>query len=478
MVPILLFYFFFLFLSFSNKTLNHYLILVLISIFIFYEGYLWFPKWNLFFGELSFTFLLTGIASLVLSKKIPFHKFYSLILIPILLIIGIRNLSIVNNSIALYDQGELLVNTNMPTVLLDYSQNKGLAVQKAFSGIKDSTSELLNYYIVDVPPSKIKGLEKIKIEIENLGGFTYLEENEILEAQTTNDPLISNQWSLMNAEFEIFQKMILSERFIPLKKAIVAILDTGVDAFHEDLKNSYTFNNEPDIKGHGTHCAGIAGAETNNNLGIASLGGASHSVYVTGIKVLSDNGIGNQAAIINGIIKAANLNVDVISLSLGGFSNDSKQSAYNQAIKYANERGSIVIAAAGNASRDASKFTPANASGVIAVSAVDENNNLATFSNTLEKIQMGVAAPGQNIISTTPNHTYKTFSGTSMATPYVAGLVAVFKALQPDITTKEVYNILEKTGSATSQTDLSGKLIQPGRSIEYFLNNFIHQEEF
>ena len=91
---------------------------------------------------------------------------------------------------------------------------------------------------------------------------------------------------------------------------------------------------------------------------------------------------------------------------------------------------------------------------------------------------MGVADPGQNIISTTPNQSYKTFSGTSMATPYVAGLVAVFKALQPDLTTEEIYAILEKTGSETSQTELSGKLIQPGRSLEYILKYFNHQEVF
>jgi thermitase len=299
-----------------------------------------------------------------------------------------------------------------------------------------------------------------------------LEENEILTTQSTNDPLISNQWALGNTEFVAFQKLVSSERYNPKKKALVAILDTGVDAFHEDLKNVYALEYEPDVKGHGTHCAGIAGAETNNNIGIASLGGASKSVQITGIKVLSDNGIGNQAGIINGIIKAANLNADVISMSLGGFSNDSKQMAYNQAVKYANEKGAIVIAAAGNSSRDASKFTPANAQGVIAVSAIDENNNLATFSNTLENIAMGVAAPGQNILSTTPSDSYKTFSGTSMATPYVAGLIGTFKALQPNITTEEVYNILESTGIETTQTNKTGKLIQPAQSIELVLKSF------
>ena len=72
----------------------------------------------------------------------------------------------------------------------------------------------------------------------------------------------------------------------------------------------------------------------------------------------------------------------------------------------------------------------------------------------------------------TPSDSYKTFSGTSMATPYVAGLIGTFKALQPNITTEEVYNILESTGIETTQTNKTGKLIQPAQSIELVLKSF------
>lgn len=469
MLPILLFYFSFLFLRASKKPGLNPLIVILIIGLILFQANLLLPKWNLFFGKLFFVFLLTGISSKIAAKKAFLNKFYILILIPTILLLGGKNLFVDNISTALYKQGELLVNIQDSVVLQNYALTRNLGVQKAFTGVTDATSELRNYYLVDLPDSKWRQLEKIKKELKELAGFTYVEENEILTVQITNDPLISNQWPLMNPEFEAFQKLVLSERFNPVKKSIVAILDTGVDAFHEDLENAYMLDSESDLKGHGTHCAGIAGAQTNNSIGIASLGGTSNSVQITGIKVLSDNGIGNQAGIINGIIKAANLNVDVISMSLGGFSSDSKQLAYNQAIKYANDKGAIVIAAAGNSSRDASKFTPANAKGVIAVSAIDENKNLAAFSNTLEKIEMGIAAPGQNILSTVPNHSYKTFSGTSMATPYVAGLVGTLKALQPNLTTEEVYTILENTGLETNQTVYSGKIIQPAQSIEFFL---------
>lgn len=439
---------------------------------VLFKGVMYIPQWNLFFGELFLIFLSTGSALIISLKNVFLGRFLTLLLIPFCLLWANQNLFSVQSSEPLFDQGELLVNIQDSIVLKNYASKKGIKIQKAFWNIEDSNSELHHYYLVDLPNSKWFNLRKVKNELKKLPGFSYLEENEILTVQTTNDPLISNQWALMNNEFKAFQTLVLSEKFNPQKKAIIAILDTGVDASHEDLKNVYFNENQPDAKGHGTHCAGIAGAETNNKIGIASLGGASQAIQITGIKVLSDNGIGNQAGIINGIINAANLNVDVISMSLGGFSNDTKQMAYNQAIQYANNKGAIVIAAAGNASRDASKFTPANAKGVIAVSAVDENYNLSTFSNTLQNIEMGIAAPGQNIISTTPNQTYKTFSGTSMAAPYVSGLVGVIKALQPNLTTEEVYNILESTGLETNQTNLSGKIVQPARTIELMLKEY------
>lgn len=472
MFALIFFYYSFLLLKIFKIPKSKLIFGVLIVALVLFKANSILPNWNIFFGELFLFFFATGIATALASRKSFLKNLFPLVLIPITLTLAGQKFFGNSNSQTLYSDGELLVNFQDHGILLNYASDHNLKVKKAFDEVTDSTSELINYYLVDLPNSKPRLLEKVKRELSELTGFLYLEENEILTVQITNDPLISNQWALMNSEFELFQSIVLSDRFNPVKKAIVAILDTGIDALHEDLKNIYIHEKENDIKGHGTHCAGIAGAETYNQKGIASLGGASNAVQITGIKVLSDNGIGNQAGIINGIIKAANLGVDVISMSLGGFSNDSKQLAYNQAINYANDKGAIVIVAAGNSSRDASKFTPANAKGVIAVSAIDENKNLATFSNTLENIAMGVAAPGQNILSTTPEDSYKTFSGTSMATPYVAGLVATFKALQPEISTEEVFNILNSTGQETTQTDLSGKLIQPAQSIELILESY------
>src|SRR5690606_34822652 len=105
------------------------------------------------------------------------------------------------------------------------------------------------------------------------------------------------------------------------------------------------------------------------------------------------------------------LGADVISLSLGGPSNDSKQRAFEKAVQYANEAGAIVIVAAGNSNTSAKKFAPANAAGVITIAAVDAQLSKASFSNTTSDIKMKLSAPGVNIRSTFIKNSYKDLNG-------------------------------------------------------------------
>ena len=265
----------------------------------------------------------------------------------------------------------------------------------------------------------------------------------------------------------------LSENNIqPKKQATIAILDTGVDAQHEDLKDNYHSTRDlydRDVRGHGTHCAGIAAAVTNNGKGVASFSPNGDFVNITSIKVLMDSGMGTQQTIINGMIEAADNGAAVISMSLGGRSRSSAQKAYQKAVNYAAKKGAIVIAAAGNSNTNATLFCPANSAGIISVSAVDTLLNRASFSNYVSDLKMGVAAPGVSIYSTYPNDDYKVFNGTSMATPYVAGLVGLMKSIQPDLTTKEVYKILNETGKETKNTSETGKLIFPVEAVKRLL---------
>ncbi len=106
-----------------------------------------------------------------------------------------------------------------------------------------------------------------------------------------------------------------------------------------------------------------------------------------------------------------------------------------------------------------------NTPGVIGVSAVDAGLNRAVFSNFVNDIPWAVAAPGVDIYSTVPGNQYASFNGTSMATPYVAGLLGLLKSIRPELTAREAYNLLQSTGKETKNTRETGRLIQPAKAV-------------
>ena len=261
-----------------------------------------------------------------------------------------------------------------------------------------------------------------------------------------DDPMITSQWAL-DAINGAEAHQMLKDLNAPARKAVVAILDTGVDSRHEDL--SGIFQKSPghsDEHGHGTHCAGIAGAATNNGIGMASLNWNGHFVEIRGYKALGDDGLGSLESIAQAIIDATDAGADVISMSLGGFA-FTPPKVVADAVSYAFEENAIVIAAAGNSNQDAKNHMPSNIEGVIVVSAVDQKNRKASFSNTNTSLNRPIAAPGVDILSLKPNNEYKNNSGTSMATPVVSGLVGVMRAINPALTAQEAYAILHQTGT-------------------------------
>jgi thermitase len=283
----------------------------------------------------------------------------------------------------------------------------------------------------------------------------------------SNDPSVQLQWHLQFLEMDKYYKFFKENNATPKKKAKLYILDTGIDGKHEDLHKP---EGGKDKQGHGTHCAGVAAAITNNGIGVASMVPSSEWVSVHGLQVIGDVGFGTQEQIIAGIIKAADNDADVISMSLGGITNQVKEKAYNDAVKYANVKGAIVIVAAGNANMDAKRYSPANAENVITVTAVNEKSEKSGFSNHVQNIVFGIAAPGERIFSTTPSNTYTSFNGTSMAAPQVAGLIAILKAFKPSITTQEAHHILHSSGKETQNTSRTGKLIQPLNAVKMLKN--------
>lgn len=385
-----------------------------------------------------------------------------------------------------FDDFELLVETKnggIPKAYERLIQKYGLTMEPAFQVGDPSMSRLDEFLAIGIPDvSEKKTLEIIR-ELKRINGTEYVEYNEEIQldnqegdrtspsvnAKHVNDPMATNQWGWEAIQGDRLHEMLASSGIKPQKKALIAILDSGVDARHEDLAAQFASNgitNDTDPLGHGTHCAGIAAAVSNNGIGIASLVPDPTFIMVTSVKVMNAMGIGNQQATIQGIIRAADMGADVISMSLGGISSDSRQRAYEEAVKYANAKGAIVIAAAGNSSQNAKDYAPANAKGIIAVSALGPDQHKAPFSNSVNDLSYGVAAPGVKIMSTYPNQQYKELDGTSRATPMVAGLVGMLKALRPGLTTKEIYDILFETGKSLPDGKATGRMIQAADAME------------
>ena len=258
---------------------------------------------------------------------------------------------------------------------------------------------------------------------------------------------------------------------------VVAVLDTGVDRNHPDLfSNIWTNddeipgdgvdndnngfvddfwgwnfaenkNNTLDRQGHGTHVAGTIAA-LNDNVGNT---GVAYDAQIMPVKVLGDDGSGSFQRVANGIVYAVDNGADVINMSLGG---PSFVPVIEQAIAYASSRGVIVVSAAGNesASQPSTPAIYADEYGV-AVGAVDRGNNFSSFSNRAggDDDLLYVTAPGEAILSTIPNQRYDSFDGTSMATPHVAGVVALMLEANPNLTDSQVRQII-----ANSTTDTPG----------------------
>ncbi|SIS62711.1 S8 family peptidase [Salimicrobium flavidum] len=204
----------------------------------------------------------------------------------------------------------------------------------------------------------------------------------------------------------------------------IAVIDTGVDHDHPDLDDKtllgYDFvqndNNPDDRNGHGTHVAGSAAAETDNATGVA---GMAPDTNILAVRALDADGSGSLNDIADAIRYSADTGAEVINLSLGC---DCDTQTLEDAVDYAWNQGSVVIAAAGN-DGVSTTFEPASYDNAIAVGAVDSNNNIASFSNYGSWVD--VTAPGVDIVSTVQNGSYASLSGTSMASPHVAGLAGL-----------------------------------------------------
>lgn len=319
----------------------------------------------------------------------------------------------------------------------------------------------------------------------------------VVDAVRPHDPQFNEQWALANSgqrggkEGADISAMYAWTKTTGSDDVVVAVLDSGVDYTHEDLApnmwqrpanmapyqdaelgsidDEFGFNaidnaSDPmDENGHGTHCAGIIGAEGENNIGIA---GVNWKVRIMPLKFMNAGGFGttkDAIEAINYVInrKKAGVNVRIISASWGS---TQKSRALEDVIRKANENDILFVAAAGNSSvnNDRSPHYPSsyNVPNVISVAALDRNDQLASFSNYGVK-SVAVAAPGVDILSTWLGNAYEEKSGTSMATPVISGVAALIVAENPRISVETLrQRILASTDPIVA---LNGKVGSGGR---------------
>jgi thermitase len=300
-------------------------------------------------------------------------------------------------------------------------------------------------------------------------------------ATSPDDPDYAlKQWGLENTGQTIVSKLGVVDADIDAQAAWgvttgagvkVAILDTGIDQDHPDLSSKVVQNQDftgsgsvDDFYGHGTHVGGIVAALTNNTTGVSGV--CPDCVLMNG-KVLNNSGSGAYSWIANGITWASNNGARVINLSLGG---TLKSYTLESAVNYAWNHSVVVVAAAGN-SGNRSKTYPAAYTNAIAVAATTNQDKKASFSNYNDS-WVDVAAPGENIYSTFPNHPYTIgtnygkslnydyASGTSMATPMTAGTAALIWSTPYGTSASSVRNRLQQEADEISGT---GSLWDYGR---------------
>jgi subtilisin family serine protease len=384
-------------------------------------------------------------------------------------------------------------------------------------------SEFFGWYKVSLDPNKpitaiekngkvyYSELENFQQELEHTSGVEKVEKDYITHASLIpNDTYYSSSGSWGQGFEDLWgvKKIDLAgawDQTTGSSNITVAVIDTGVDRTHPDMTaniwtnpnenpsngvdndndgyiNDYygwnwcnNNNNTQDDNGHGTHVAGIIAAGSNNGKGIT---GVSWGAKIMTLKYLCADGTGSTSNAALALEYAADHGARISSNSYGCLcANDS---FLNDAIQYEYDRGTIPVVAAGNSASDALDFAPAAVDGAITVGATDNTNALASFSNIGPRID--VVAPGVDILSlksSQASHTciggsivntnYCHISGTSMATPYVSGLISLMLSMNTNLTTEQVRQILRTTstdlGTIGRDTSFGSGLINANAAV-------------
>lgn len=286
-------------------------------------------------------------------------------------------------------------------------------------------------------------------QLQNENGVLYAQPNFNYETQVAltsspyNDPLSGLQYGARQMRAEQLHKLSTG------RGVKVALIDTGVDYDHSDLKGRVVdrINFVEDDKSfktdvHGTLVAGVIAARPNNGIGIYGIAPGVSLIAIKSLKPRQSNSViadGSSHTVAQGLDYAINHGARVINLSIGG----PREPLISRLTRAAVARGIMVVAAAGNDGRDAQPKYPAALEEVLAVTGVDSRDQL--YSSASRGTYVDLAAPGVEIMSTAPSNKFNAFSGTSMAAPHVSAFVALLLQSNPSLSPHEIKTILERT---------------------------------
>jgi thermitase len=300
----------------------------------------------------------------------------------------------------------------------------------------DKRIAALNVAILHVPEGKA---DSIKDSLMRTGLFNYVEADGIAHGRLTpNDAMFISQWHLQTIQAPAAWNLTSGSTAVA-----IAVIDSGVDPTHPDLVSKlvpgWSFvggtANTSDVLGHGTAVAGTAAAASDNVIGVT---GVAWRNPIMPLQVLNASNLAYYSDIANAITYAADHGARIINISISG---TSASSVLQSAVDYAWNKGSVVFAAAGNSSNNTPNY-PAACDKVIAVSATDASDNLASFSNYGTWIDL--AAPGSYIYTTTNGGGYGAWEGTSFASPIAAAVGALALSINPGLSNAALVSMLEQ----------------------------------
>ena len=382
--------------------------------------------------------------------------------------------------------------------------SKSAQVQNLFGSvfiIRNTNADLLEKQLKnnpDVEYTERNHSRAVSLPTPQIDNNSYDKNNDKTVSQF-NDPRASKVWSFDDAEYfgvsvDAAYKLYSTQATTPV---IVAVIDTGVDYTHEDLKDVMWMNpneipgngidddnngyvddvyginvvvrdskgvattNVKDAHSHGSHVSGTIAAKQNNKLGIAGIASNARIMAIRGVPNNTDE---TDINIAEAFIYAAKNGAKIINCSFGKGSNEGKNLIPDTLQYIQDNYGVLVVAAAGNSSQDIDRSPTYPAShkndNLLIVASSTSSNTLSGFSN-YGKISVDVAAPGSSIYSTTPGNRYENMSGTSMASPTTVGVAAEVLSHYPNLTPIQLKKVL--MDSVTPVARFKDKVVSGGR---------------